>query len=263
MNEWTVRREVATDGAWTLRACDADGSSQGWLRLRPDDGSVQLRFWYRRGLSLHGAPEIHVQRLAPTLTLCSDLNAFHEISEISSDDGSVTSLLLQAAGLWLARETAHTRVCAGVQGESMRGSSIDTAFFRSVSRHFLPANAIDAHGEISKGRWPAALAGLLPRHPIYLDLLPQGVRAELDQCAHSSGSSVLAALERNGLMPGQFVNVVDGTAVACGTLASTAIAPLALVHEVVPHSGSSDSQSKDAVAALRLDMLGDTLHLSL
>jgi arginine N-succinyltransferase len=184
-------------------------------------GGVQARFWYRCGLSLHGATELNVQRLAPTLTLCSDLNGFHEIDDVSSDDVGVTSLLLQAAGRWLSNETTHTCAFLELRQSSVAWSSTDSAFFRAVSRHFLPADAPRLYKELSRGCWPATLAGLLPRHPIYLDLLPDDVRNEMDSRPRAA-PQLVQALGANGMVCGQVVNVVDGGSVACGRIVPAA-----------------------------------------
>lgn len=267
MNEWIVRRELTrtgAEGAWALTALDGNGVRQGSLRIRPNAGTVQPRFWYRCGLSLHGATELQVQRLAPTLTLCSDLNGFHEIEDIASDDAAVTSLLLQAARVWLSHEATHTRAFIELRGPSAAGSSTDSAFFRAVSRHFLPADASRLHKELSRGCWPAALAGLLPRHPIYLDLLPEDVRKEMASGPRSA-PQLIQALESNGLVSGQFVNVVDGGRVACGTIPLPALAEIARWREASsnPTRSGSDASSSFGAGSLSIDVADDVVRLTL
>jgi arginine N-succinyltransferase len=267
MNEWIVRREFTQaggEGAWTLTALDGNAAPQGSLRIRPNVGTVQPRSWYRCGLSLHGAAELQFHRLAPTLTLCSDLNAFHEIDDVASGDAAVTSLLLQAARLWLLRETTHVRAFIELREPSAAGSITASAFFRSVSRHFLPTDAARLHDELSRGCWPASLAGLLPRHPIYLDILPDEVRKELVSKPRAA-PQLVQALEANGLMCGQFVNVVDGGCVACGTIVPPALAEFERWRQASSHSttGGSLTSHSHGVGSLSIDSADDVVRLTL
>lgn len=267
MNEWIVRRELTEAGAevaWSLTALDGNGVRRGSLRVRPNLGAIQPRSWYRCGLSLHGAAELQVHRLAPTLTLCSDLNSFHEIDDVASDDAAVTSLLLQAARLWLSHETTHVRAFIELREPSAAGSITDSAFFRSVSRHFLPTDASRLHEELSRGCWPAALAGLLPRHPIYLDILPDEVRKEMASRS-SAAPQLVQALEANGLVCGQFVNVVDGGSVACGTIALPALAEFERWREASPRStrGGSNTNHSLGIGSLSIDGAAEVVRLTL
>ena len=231
MSEWTIHRQVETTptGAhWHLDA-RRDGASAGSLSVRFDVGSVTPRHWYHLGTAMHGAPEIGVMRRQRTLTLCSDLAGATELFDLRAE-GDIATLLVQATMLWLAREGSAAPVFVELPGSRDAGAPPphgtpyrpeESAFFQAVGRHFLPEGALARQADAT--RWPPHLAGLLPRHPLYADMLPASVQAVIGR-APGAAAAWIAALDQEGFQSGRAVTVIDGGPVHEGRLNASATA---------------------------------------
>ena len=234
MSEWTIDRTVENTPAgahWHLCArCEGNlAASTGSLSVRFDVGSSLPRHWYHLGTAMHGAPEIGVMRRQRTLTLCSDLAGATELFDLRAD-GDVATLLVQATMLWLAREGSTAPIFVELPGSHEAGTPAphgtpyrpeEAAFFQAIGRHFLPEGALAR--QVDPTRWPPHLAGLLPRHPLYVDMLPASVQAVIGR-APGSAAAWIAALDQEGFQTGRAVTLIDGGPVYEGRLNASATA---------------------------------------
>jgi arginine/ornithine N-succinyltransferase beta subunit len=281
MSEWTIHRRVEstpTGPHWRLSARRGADSATcaGSLSVRFDVGSVMPRHWYHLGTAMHGAPEIGVMRRQRTLTLCSDLAGATELFDLRAD-GDVAALLVQATMLWLAREGSAAPVFAELPGSRDAGAPAphetpyrpeDSAFFQAIGRHFLPEGSLARQPDAT--HWPPHLAGLLPRHPLYADMLPAGVQAVIGR-APGEAAAWIAALDQEGFQSGRAVTVVDGGPVHEGHLNASATARSARWREAFvdafPHAMRADNApageppSSLPAFALILDDAGELARL--
>lgn len=277
MSEWTLQRTVGsvsvegTDESveWLLTARDGIGDVgvRGSLRIRFDAGHREPRYWYHVGSLIHTAPEIGVLQRQRTLTLCSDLCGATELFDLQGD-ARAAQLLVRAALLWLSRDAPSThRVFAELSGgrapngEAAHAGGAGVAqssFFNAVLRHFLPASQIEGPGEF--GRRPADFSGLLPRHPLYVAMLPSHVQAQIGQ-AGVDDRHWQAALSEEGLEQARMVSVVDAGPVHEGGLQACRMVQAAGWREVMPLGEISSDADPGLAVAMLLDGERDIAHV--
>jgi len=219
MTEYLVRRSIAESEhgqIWHLSLTGRSAVAQaGSLKVRVGSNATGQRHWFHLGLATYGAPELGIVRRLRTLTLCSD---YAEAVEFFNPDGTadLLTILLKSAVLWLSRD--HPGVSMFSEHSLSHATKSDatsmqvvtrrrSAFFNAVGAHFLPDDALALKaGAVS---WPTHLTGLLPRHPIFVDLLPMEAKAALDEAGHPD-DAWCTVMRNEGFSSGRAVNVVDG-----------------------------------------------------
>jgi arginine N-succinyltransferase len=265
MSEWTIHRHIESTPAgphWHLsaRRYADSAASAGSLSVRFDVGRVTPRHWYHLGTAMHGAPEIGVMRRQRTLTLCSDLAGATELFDLRAD-GEVAALLVQATMLWLAREAPAAPVFVELPGLRDAGAPTphgrpyrpeDSTFFQAIGRHFLPEGSLARQPDAT--HWPPHLAGLLPRHPLYADMLPAAVQAVIDR-APGETAAWISALVQEGFQSGRAVTVVDGGPVHEAHLNASATARSACWREACVDAFPPAMRADNAPTGERLSAL--------
>jgi arginine N-succinyltransferase len=88
-------------------------------------------------------------------------------------------------------------------------------FWDHVAHKFFPMDFDDAD-RMSGSTDKQFILDLAPRHPIYIDLLPEPARAVIGK-VHPQGVPAMALLESEGFRPNGLVDIFDaGPTVACG-----------------------------------------------
>jgi len=265
MSDWIIRREVSSTESgseWKLRALE-DDEERGSLCIKLPGIQPAARFWYRVGVTSHGAPEIGIHRLQRTLTLCSDLIGTIELAQPEARDVLTASLLLHAAQFWLGLESQPGHVFLEMAAfthavsPGTASSRLDARFFDEISRHFLPAGRSSL--EESATTWPGHLTGLLPRHPIFLSLLSAELNAVMGKPAADMAHWV-EALRWHRLVPDAWLNVLDGGPVYQGQLVDELQSARAAPREVHA-AAASRPDARPPETVLVQDADGEVLHL--
>ncbi len=122
--------------------------------------------------------------------------------------GGVGRALAQARYMLIAadRNRFADRVVAELRGV-VDGQGV-SPFWEHLGRHFfqMPFAEADALSATTDNQF---ILDLMPKYPIYLDLLPAEARAVLGRC-HSEGEAARRLLEREGFRFDQVVDIFDG-----------------------------------------------------
>ena len=142
-------------------------------------------------------------------------------------------------------------------------------FWDHVAHKFFPMDFDDAD-RMSGSTDKQFILDLAPRHPIYIDLLPEPARAVIGK-VHPQGVPAMALLESEGFRPNGLVDIFDaGPTVACGrdnirTVRDARSMTVAITPEVeaeLPSLISTDSVGAFRAVRQRVELRGDVAVVS-
>ena len=142
-------------------------------------------------------------------------------------------------------------------------------FWDHVAHKFFPME-FDEADRMTGSTDKQFIVDLAPRHPIYIDLLPEPARAVIGK-VHPQGVPAMALLESEGFRPNGLVDIFDaGPTVACGrdnirTVRDARRLTVQIADEVeaeLPALISTDSVSAFRAVRQRAQVEGDTATLS-
>lgn len=168
--------------------------------------------WYNYKVSkqVHASQQLDVFTMVDTLMLCSDHTGFSELCTLfllpdcrHSKNGAFLSksrLLFMAAFPELFAEDIFAE---------MRGYCDDreiSPFWEALGRHFFAVDFAEADRQSTVDK--AFIAELMPRHPIYTNLLPDDAR-EIIGITHESTTPARHLLESEGFHYTGYVDIFD------------------------------------------------------
>jgi arginine N-succinyltransferase len=189
----------------------ATGDVAGVCGLEVQVGLEQPFYNYRVSTVVHASQELGVWTKMSLLNISHDLTGYAEVCSLFLSPRyrahGVGGLLSRSRFMFIAqfRDRFPERLCAELRGHfDADGTS---PFWRAVGSHFyqIDFNAADylsAHGRKS------FLAELMPRYPVYADLLPQ----EAQDCigrTHRDTAPARKMLEAEGLRYQNHVDIFD------------------------------------------------------
>jgi arginine N-succinyltransferase len=146
------------------------------------------------------------------LSLCTDLKGCSEVGGLflhpDERAGGLGMLLARSRYLFIAQHRARFagRILAELRGviDERGGSPFwDGLAGRFFGMGFEEADAFNAvHGY-------QFIADLMPKHPIYPALLPEGAKAVIG-VPHPSGRAAMRMLEAEGFVGGEYIDIFDG-----------------------------------------------------
>lgn len=227
----------------------ATGDVAGVCGIETQVGLEQPFYNYRVSTVVHASQDLGVWTKMSLLNISHDLTGYAEVCSLFLSPryrtGGVGGLLSRSRFMFIAqfRERFPERICAELRGHfDADGTS---PFWRAVGSHFyqIDFNAADylsAHGRKS------FLAELMPRYPVYVDLLPQ----EAQDCVgitHRDTTPARKMLEAEGLRYQNHVDIFDA-----GPVLECHIGDLRTVREsvVVPVEIGAPRAAEDAPRAL-------------
>lgn len=175
-------------------------------------------YHYRLGTDVHVSPQLGIRREVNTLTLCNDYTGAAEMCTLflqpdyrKDDNGRFLSLcrfLLMAAHPERFGDTviAEMRGVSDANGESPFWQWLETHFF---GIDFPTADYLTGIGD------KVFVAELMPRHPIYVDLLSPEAQAVVG-VVHDNTRPAIKLLESQGFRFQGYVDIFDaGPTVEC------------------------------------------------
>ncbi len=182
---------------------------------------------YRVGTLVHASRELKVYNPIQTLTLSNDHTGCSEICTLFLDPAyrhsRNGSLLSKARFLFMAEFPQHftETVIAEMRGYSdTQGVS---PFWEGLGRHFF---SIDfAQADQLSGQNKRFIAELMPRNPIYTNMLPEDARAVIGQ-THDNTTPARRLLEGEGFRYTGYIDIFDG-----GPLLETKVRDIRAVRE--------------------------------
>ncbi|HEC07995.1 MAG TPA: arginine N-succinyltransferase [Acidimicrobiales bacterium] len=167
---------------------------------------------YRVGTNVHASREMGVYRRFATLYLSNDYTGTSEVGSLYVDferrgrhAGKLASL---SRFLFMAAhpERFTEKVIAEMRGYQDPDGRVP--FWEGLGRHFFGVPFSQADKEMAKGN-KSFIAELMPRHPIYVPLLPPDAQEVLGK-VHADTLPARRMLEREGFRYQGYVDIFDG-----------------------------------------------------
>ncbi|MFZ4835226.1 arginine N-succinyltransferase [Rouxiella sp. Mn2063] len=209
--------------------------------------------WYnfRLGTLVHASKSQNIYKPVPTLFLSNDHTGYTELCTLFLDPdyrhGKNGQLLSKVRMLFLAafRDRFSRKVIA-----EMRGVSDDNGhspFWDAVGRHFFGMEFAQADRLTGLGQ-KSFIAELMPKHPLYTDLLSEEARAVIGQ-VHEQTAPARAVLESEGFSYQGYVDIFDaGPTLEAEIDALRAVKESQLLRATITPSRNSETEGVYLVA---------------
>jgi len=178
------------------------------------EAAVGLRepwYNYHVGTLVHASRALDVYTVAPTLFLANDHTGHTELCSLFLDQGfrhgSNGPLLAKSRLLFIAEfaDCFAPKVIAEMRGKlDADGRS---PFWEGLGRHFFAMDYSTADYLTGIGQ-KSFVAELMPRHPVYVRLLPDSARAVVGE-VHDDTKPARAMLEQEGFRYEGYVDIFD------------------------------------------------------
>src|SRR5213595_1285315 len=189
----------------------SDGRVAGISAIEAAVGLNEPWYNYHVGTLVHASRALGVYTVAPTLFLANDHTGHSELCSLFVDQayriGKNGALLSKSRLLFIA-EFAHL-FAAKVIAE-LRGTLDDKSlspFWEGLGRHFCAMEYSTAHYLTGIGQ-KAFIAELMPKHPVYVNLLPTAARDAIGT-VHVDTAPARAMLEQEGFRYEGYVDIFD------------------------------------------------------
>ena len=189
----------------------ASGSVVGISAIEAAIGLSEPWYNYHVGTQVHASRELGVYTAAPTLFLSNDHTGHSELCSLFLDarhrHAKNGPLIAKARLLFIAEfaERFGTKVIAELRGRlDADGRS---PFWEGLGRHFFAMEYSRADYLTGVGQ-KAFVAQLMPRHPVYTQLLPVEARAAIGE-VHADTLPARAMLESEGFRYEGYVDIFD------------------------------------------------------
>lgn len=175
-------------------------------------GLDQPFYDYRLGKIVHSSRPLGSYRCLDVLYLCNDLTGCSEAHSLyvrrDFQGQGATAQLLKAVQLFIAGRPAAfaPRIIAELRG--VTNDEGTSPFWESIGRHFFRVDQRSAEKLIAKGR-KAFIAELMPKHPVYVSLLPEAAQQAVGG-VHRQLGSLAPLLEAAGFRFESHVDIFDG-----------------------------------------------------
>ncbi|MGU7779546.1 arginine N-succinyltransferase [Burkholderia sp. PU8-34] len=235
----------------------ATGDIAGVCGIESQVGLEQPFYNYRVSTVVHASQELGVWTRMSALNISHDLTGYAEVCSLFLSPryrtGGVGGLLSRSRFMFIAqfRELFPERICAELRGHFDDDGT--SPFWRAVGSHFYQIDFNAADYLSSHGR-KSFLAELMPRYPVYVDLLPQDAQDAV-ALTHRDTLPARKMLEAEGLRYQNHVDIFDA-----GPVLECHVNDLRTVREsvVVPVSiGSPDVREDTTKSLVSNTSLGD------
>ncbi|MXN77973.1 arginine N-succinyltransferase [Burkholderia sp. 4701] len=189
----------------------ATGDIAGVCGIESQVGLEQPFYNYRVSTVVHASQELGVWTRMHALNISHDLTGYAEVCSLFLSPryrtGGVGGLLSRSRFMFIAqfRERFPERICAELRGHFDDDGT--SPFWRAVGSHFYQIDFNAADYLSSHGR-KSFLAELMPRYPVYVDLLPQDAQDAVG-LTHRDTLPARKMLEAEGLRYQNHVDIFD------------------------------------------------------
>jgi arginine N-succinyltransferase len=204
---------------------------------------------YHVGTLVHASRALDVYTAAPTLFLANDHTGHTELCSLFLDQGyrhGKNGPLLAKSRLLFIAEFADRfapKVIAELRGKLDADSR--SPFWEGLGRHFFAMEYGTADYLTGIGQ-KSFVAELMPRHPVYVNLLPESARAVIGE-VHDHTRPARALLEQEGFRYEGYVDIFDaGPTLECfrdnvHAVRQSAVLPVAILPaDELPRTRSED-----------------------
>ncbi|MFM0630896.1 arginine N-succinyltransferase [Paraburkholderia xenovorans] len=239
------------------------GDIAGVCGIETSVGLQQPFYNYRVSTVVHASQDLGIWTRMRALNISHDLTGYAEVCSLFLSPRYRTSgvggLLSRSRFMFLAqfRERFPQRLCAELRGHfDAEGTS---PFWRAVGSHFYQIDFNAADYLSSHGR-KAFLAELMPRYPVYVELLPE----EAQQCVGLTHNDTIPArrmLESEGLRYENHVDIFDaGPVLECHiadlrTVRESVVVPVEIGASSAPQDGPKSMVSNTSLGDFRVGVV--------
>jgi arginine N-succinyltransferase len=208
-----ARRATRADECYVFVLIDSDGDRVvGVAAIEAAVGLAEPWYNYRVGTIVHASRALSVYTVAPTLFLANDHTGHTELCTLFLDQAFRRAkngpLLAKSRLLFIAefadrfapKVIAELRGCLDAEGRS--------PFWEGLGRHFFAMEYTTADYLTGIGQ-KSFVAELMPRHPVYVNLLPPAAREAIGE-VHMDTRAARAMLEQEGFRYDGYVDIFDG-----------------------------------------------------
>lgn len=187
------------------------GAILGTAALYPNIGTPHGFFSYKRIRLVHRSQALAAGSDVELLMLANDYTGTTEIGTLAVRPqlkGTGAGRLLSRSRFMLV--ATRPELFSPVLMAEMRGwqdAQGTSPFWDAVGAHFFKMDFATAD-HVSAMRGADFIAELLPKHPVYIDLLPEGAREVIGR-PHDSSAPAMAMLLREGFRYEGYVDVFD------------------------------------------------------
>ncbi|MFC0179425.1 arginine N-succinyltransferase [Thorsellia kenyensis] len=167
---------------------------------------------YRVTKEVHASKALNVYQTLSTLVLSNDHTGYSELCTLflspNYRKGALGRLLSKSRLLFIAanRELFPDVIIAELRG--FRDENNQSPFWENIGKHFFSMEFDDVDFLSGTGQ-KAFIAELMPKHPLYVDLMPQQVKNCIGE-VHLQTIPARKMLEREGLRFQNHIDIFDG-----------------------------------------------------
>jgi arginine N-succinyltransferase len=208
-----ARTASRADECYVFVLIDSDADRVvGVAAIEAAVGLAEPWYNYRVGTIVHASQALSVYTVAPTLFLANDHTGHTELCTLFLDQAyrrAKNGPLLSKSRLLFIAEFADRfapKVIAELRGQlDADGRS---PFWEGLGRHFFAMEYTTADYLTGIGQ-KSFVAELMPRHPVYVNLLPPAAREAIGE-VHADTRAARALLEQEGFRYEGYVDIFDG-----------------------------------------------------
>ncbi|WP_372627017.1 arginine N-succinyltransferase [Arsukibacterium sp.] len=212
--EKSFNAEVTTPGdqgyLFVLEDTDS-GEIVGTTGIEAAVGLQTPLYHFQQNTVIHHSAELNVMNQLTTLTLCNDYTGASEICTLflreSYRRNHAGRFLSKVRFLFMAEHPQRfaSKVIAEMRGAADKDGQ--PPFWNWLQKLFLTIDFPKADQLIGVGK-KAFIAELMPRHPIYVGLLPESAQAVIGQ-VHENTKPALRMLEKEGFSHRGYIDLFD------------------------------------------------------
>ena len=264
----------ASDRWFTLMMEETDtGDVDGIASVKATVGLKRPFFSFRISNNPAQSPSLGIRLDHQTLTLVNECSGWTEVGSLflkaDRRKGGAGRLLSQSRYMLIGAqpELFAETVLAELRGVFTPDGACP--FWDHVAHKFFPM-PFDQADMMTGSTDKQFILDLAPRHPIYVDLLPEPARAVIGK-VHPQGVAAMALLESEGFRPNGLVDIFDaGPTVTCPrdhirTVRDARRLSVVVTEEFeaeLPALVSTDNVEAFRAVRARAAIEGDTVHLS-
>ncbi len=259
---------------YTLMLEETDtGDVDGIASVKAAVGLKRPFFSFRVNTNASSSPSLDIRLEHQTLQLVNECSGWTEVGSLflkaDRRKGGAGRLLSQSRYMLIGTQPdlfAET-VLAELRGVFTPDGACP--FWDHVAHKFFPM-PFDEADMMTGSTDKQFILDLAPRHPIYVELLPEPARAVIGK-VHPQGVPAMALLESEGFRPNGLVDIFDaGPTVTCPrdhirTVRDARRLTVAIADDVeaeLPSLISTDSVTAFRAVRARVGLEGDTAHLT-
>ncbi|KVE00410.1 MULTISPECIES: arginine N-succinyltransferase [Burkholderia] len=232
------------------------GDIAGVCGIETQVGLEQPFYNYRVSTVVHASQELGVWTRMSALNISHDLTGYAEVCSLFLSPryrtGGVGGLLSRSRFMFIAqfRDRFPERICAELRGHFDEDGT--SPFWRAVGSHFYQIDFNAADYLSSHGR-KSFLAELMPRYPVYVDLLPQDAQDAVG-LTHRDTLPARKMLEAEGLRYQNHVDIFDaGPVLECHVNDLRTVRESVVVPVAIGVPDATDNVPKSLVSNTSLD----------